>query len=55
MKSTGTAQEITSFENDNGTFVETKLEGAANLGFHLSGENAGTDIIFTKKKTKLEN
>ncbi len=53
--STGTAQEITSFENDNGTFVETKLEGAANLGFHLSGENTGIDLILTAKKTKLEN
>ncbi len=55
VKATGTAQEITSFENDNGTSVETKLEAAANLGFHLTGWEAGTDTIFTKTKTKLEN
>ncbi len=55
VKSTGTAQEITSFENDNGTLVETKLEAAANLGFHLAGLNTGTDTLFTKAKGKLEN
>ncbi len=55
VNSTGTAQEITSFENDNGTLVETNLEVAVNLGFHIAGWNAGTESIFTKTKAKLEN
>ena len=55
VKSTGAAQEITSFEDDTGNPVETKLEAAANLGFHVAGESSASNVILTKENTKLAN
>jgi hypothetical protein len=50
-----TTQEYTSFENNNGTLVETKLEAAANLGFHVSGETSAENKMFASAKSVIEN
>ncbi len=57
VRATSRAQEITSYENDNGTLVAaTGLSAAVNEGTaRASFEEDGPDIIFTERATVLEN